>query len=148
MSARSTPKPSLVDADAFLRLVRETMGDVAQYAWSIEELAHGRARIRLRFDPKQLRPGGTVSGPTMFALADLGLYAATMSVVGFQPLAVTTDVTMHFLRRPRPADLVCEARVLKAGKRLVVGEASVFSDGDEEPVAHFVGSYSVPPASK
>jgi uncharacterized protein (TIGR00369 family) len=136
---------SAIDRETFLRLVRETMADVAKMRIDVEEMTRGHARVRLGFDPGQLRPGGTISGPTIFTVADLALYAATLSVIGLVPLAVTTDTTIHFLRRPKPADLLCEARVIKAGKRMIVAECSVCSEGDEEPVAHVVGSYSLPP---
>ena len=138
-------EPSAIDRETFLRLVRETMADVARMRIGVEEMTRGRARVRLGFDPGQLRPGGTISGPTIFTVADLALYAATLSVIGLVPLAVTTDTTIHFLRRPKPADLLCEARVIKAGKRMIVAECSVLSDGEDDPVAHVVGSYALPP---
>jgi uncharacterized protein (TIGR00369 family) len=140
-------EPSAVDRETFLRLVRETMADVAKLRIDVEEMTRGHARVRLGFDPGQLRPGGTISGPTIFMVADLALYAATLSVIGLVPLAVTTDTTIHFLRRPKPVDLSCDARVIKSGKRMIVAACEVRSEGDDEPVAHVVGSYSVPPAS-
>jgi uncharacterized protein (TIGR00369 family) len=83
----------------------------------------------------------------LFTLADLAIYAALMTTVGVVALAVTTDATIHFLRRPRAGALVASAQVLKQGKRLVVGEVAVVQEGDDEgqPVAHAVMSYSVPP---
>ena len=135
---------SAVDRETFLRLVRETMTDVAKMRIDVEEMSRGHARVRLGFDPGQLRPGGTISGPTIFTIADLALYAATLSVIGLVPLAVTTDTTIHFLRKPKPVDLLCVATVIKAGKRMIVAACDVLSDGDDAPVAHVVGSYSVP----
>jgi uncharacterized protein (TIGR00369 family) len=97
------------------------------------------------YHPKNLRPGGTISGPAMMTLADFALYVAVLSVVGRTPLAVTTNLTVNFLRKPEQRDLVSEARLLKAGKRLCVGEVTICSEGSSEPVAHVTGTYSVPP---
>jgi uncharacterized protein (TIGR00369 family) len=112
---------------------------------SIEHVERGAARVRMEFHPDTLRPGGTVSGPTMMALADFAMYVAVFSEVGAQPLAVTINLNINFLRKPGHADLLADARLLKAGKRLVVGEVSIRSDGEDEPVAHVTSTYSVPP---
>lgn len=135
----------LVTREDFLGLIHETMPEMVGLDLTMPEYGFGTATVRLGFDPRKLRPGGTLSGPTVMTLADLALYAITLSVVGLKPLAVTTDLTIHFLRKPKPAALVCKARVVKVGKRLVVGTVDVFSEGEDEPVAHAVGTYSVPP---
>jgi uncharacterized protein (TIGR00369 family) len=110
------------------------------------ELADGaRARCRIRFDARQLRPGGTVSGPTMMALADTAAYVLVLSAIGFQPLAVTTNLSINFLRKPAPADLVAEARLLKLGKALAVTDVEIRSDGGDDILAHAVVTYSIPP---
>lgn len=113
---------------------------------SLEALGYGTCRVRMESHPKNLRPGGTISGPAMMTLADFALYVAVLSVVGRVPLAVTTNLSINFLRKPEPGALVSETRLLKAGKRLCVGEVTIFSEGVEEPVAHVTGTYSVPPA--
>jgi uncharacterized protein (TIGR00369 family) len=110
----------------------------------VEEVSEQGARIRLRFDDKHLRPGGTISGPTMFALADIGLYVAVLGRIGRVALAVTTNLNINFLRKPPAADLIGEARLLKLGKRLAVGEVSIVSAAEDELVAHAVGTYSIP----
>ena len=92
-----------------------------------------RARMRLHFDDKHLRPGGTISGPSMFSLADVALYVAVLAQVGRVRLAVTTNLNINFLRKPPPADLIGEARLLKLGKRLAVGEVAISSAGRERP---------------
>ena len=112
----------------------------------IEAVGHGTARVRMESQPKNLRPGGTISGPAMMTLADFALYVAVLSVVGKVPLAVTTNLSINFLRKPEPGPLVSETRLLKAGKRLCVGEVTIFSEAVKEPVAHVTGTYSVPPA--
>lgn len=114
----------------------------------IEHLAPNEARLRMEFDDKLLRPGGTVSGPAMFKLADYGLYVAILGMIGKSPLAVTTSLHIDFLRRPLKSDLIAEVRLLKRGKRLAVGEVSLFSKGSPDMVAHVSGTYSLPPKAK
>ncbi|MDI3471644.1 MAG: Phenylacetic acid degradation-related protein [Pseudolabrys sp.] len=112
---------------------------------SIEHVEFGTARVRQAFRPDHIRPGGTISGPTMMALADFAMYVAVFSVVGRQPLAVTTNLNINFLRKPAQADLIADARLLKSGARLVVGEVTIRSVGADDPVAHVTATYSVPP---
>lgn len=114
---------------------------------SVETVGYGTCRVRQAYHPKHLRPGGTMSGPSMMTLADFALYVAVLSVAGRTPLAVTTNLSINFLRKPEKADLIGETRLLKAGKRLCVGEVTIFSEGQEEPVAHVTGTYSVPPSA-
>jgi uncharacterized protein (TIGR00369 family) len=111
----------------------------------IEYVAFGAARIRRKFNPKSLRPGGTISGPTMMALADFALYVAVFAAIGAEPLAVTTNLNINFLRKPARADLVAQARLMKLGKRLAVGEVTICSSGQNDPVAHVTATYSIPP---
>jgi uncharacterized protein (TIGR00369 family) len=111
---------------------------------SIERVAYGEARVRRAFSDKSLRPGGTISGPTMMELADFVMYVAVFSAIGRQPLAVTTNLSINFLRKPARADLIAEARLMKVGKRLAVGEVTIFSHGAEGPVAHVTATYSIP----
>ena len=111
---------------------------------AIERVGYGEARVRRAFNDNFLRPGGTISGPTMMELADFTMYVAVFSAVGAQPLAVTTNLSINFLRKPAKADLIAEARLLKAGKRLAVGEVTIYSDGVPEPVAHVTSTYSIP----
>jgi uncharacterized protein (TIGR00369 family) len=113
---------------------------------SIERVAYGDIRVRWTFDEAALRPGGTVSGPTMMELADFAMYVAVFSAIGPQPLAVTTNLNINFLRKPARADLVADARLMKVGKRLAVGEVTIYSEGTDEPVAHVTATYSIPQA--
>jgi uncharacterized protein (TIGR00369 family) len=110
----------------------------------IEEVGAGTCRVRMRYHERNLRPGGTLSGPSMFTLADLALYFAVLGARGPVALAVTTNLNMNFLRKPAPRDMIANCRMLKMGKRLAVGEVTLFSDGDDEPVAHVTGTYSIP----
>ncbi|MFC0283712.1 PaaI family thioesterase [Camelimonas abortus] len=111
----------------------------------IESVGYLTARVRSVYSPAQLRPGGTISGPTMMALADLALYAAIMASIGPVTLAVTTNLSFNFLRKPAPKDLIADCRLLKLGKRLAVGEVSLYSDGEDGLVCHATGTYSIPP---
>ena len=93
---------------------------------------------------EHIRPGGTVSGPTMFLLADVSFYLATLSMIGPKSLTVTTNCSINFLRKPNISDLISESRVLKIGKTLSVGDVLIYSEGIKEPVAHASLTYSIP----
>ena len=112
---------------------------------TIETLGAKSARARFRVGKKHLRPGDTVSGPTLMALADVAMYAALLGEIGLVPLAVTTSLNINFLRKPAQRDVIGEAKLLKVGKRLAVGEVTLFSEGEPEPVAHVTCTYSIPP---
>jgi len=112
---------------------------------SIEAVWHGGGRVRQTYQPQFIRPGGTISGPTMMALADFAMYVGVLASIGPMPLAVTTNLNINFLRKPEAGrDLVAECRLLKLGKRLAVGEVIICSDGADEPVAHVTSTYSIP----
>lgn len=113
--------------------------------WIVEAVGPMTARLRLVVSDRHLRPGGTISGPTMFTLSDLALYVAVLGQIGKKGLAVTTSLTINFLRKPSQRDLVAECRLLKLGARLAVGEVAIYSDGEDDPVAHATGTYSIPP---
>jgi uncharacterized protein (TIGR00369 family) len=110
----------------------------------VEEVWYGGCRVRRPFHDRALRPGGTISGPVMMALADFTMYVAVLSAIGWVPLAVTTSLNINFLKKPGRRDLLAEARLIKLGKRLVVGEVALRSEGDEDLVAHVTATYSVP----
>jgi uncharacterized protein (TIGR00369 family) len=111
---------------------------------TIEEVWQGGARVRQAYQAKFIRPGGTISGPTMMALADFAMYVGVLASIGPVPLAVTTNLNINFLRKPETRDLLAECRLLKLGKRLAVGEVTIRSDGMDEPVAHVTSTYSIP----
>ncbi|MGE3989196.1 PaaI family thioesterase [Pseudorhodoplanes sp.] len=114
---------------------------------SIETVEHGRARVRLAYSERFIRPGGTISGPTMMMLADFALYLAVLSAIGPVALAVTINFNINFLRRPEQRDLIADASMLKLGKRLAVMEVTLCSDGSDDPIAHVTSTYSIPPNS-
>jgi uncharacterized protein (TIGR00369 family) len=111
----------------------------------VEAVWERGCRVRQAFRQISVRPGGTISGPTMMALADFAMYVAVLVAIGPVPLAVTINLNINFLRRPAPRDLVAEARLLKLGKRLAMGEVTIYSEGGMEPVAHVTSTYSIPP---
>lgn len=110
------------------------------------ELGDGRCRVRLPHREQNLRPGGTVSGPAMMSLADFSLYVAVLSAIGKVELAVTSQLSINFLRKPKPGDIIADCRMIKVGRRLAYGEVFLYSDGreDEGPVAHVTGTYAIP----
>lgn len=113
---------------------------------SIERIDTGETVVRMAHDERSMRPGGTVSGPTMFKLADFGVYVAILAVLGEGGLqAVTTNMTMNFLSRPGPADLIARIRLMKLGRRLAVAEVQIFSEGAPDIVAHATSTYAIPP---
>ena len=130
------------DATAIQALIRN--GLPAAQGVTVEAITGDGARVRCAVDASMLRPGGTVSGPTLFAAADTARYAAILAHCGTDALAVTTDTSIHFLRKPALADVVATARILKRGKRLVVCAVELRSAGGDALVAHATGTYSLP----
>lgn len=114
----------------------------------VEAVGPERVLCRSRFDERQLRPGGTLSGPTMMSLADAAMYAAVLARLGRLEMAVTQNLNINFLRRPTPADLLAEAAILKMGRRSVVLDVKIYSEGSPDVVAHATGTYSLPPAGR
>lgn len=117
-----------------------------QMADSVEvlNLSYGSIETRLKVGPESLRPGGTISGPAMFALADVTIYLAVLAIIGPRKLAVTTNCSIDFMRKPSPGDLRAEGRILKMGRRLAVGDVLIFSSEFSEPVARASMTYSLP----
>ena len=113
---------------------------------SIESVWDGGCRVRQAFRAMSLRPGGTISGPTMMGLTDFSMYVAILASIGPVPLAVTTNLNINFLRKPAARDLIAEVKLIKLGKRLAVGEVEIFCDGEDEMVAHATATYSIPPS--
>ncbi len=111
----------------------------------IESIGNKKARIRQTPTQADLRPGNTVSGPFMMTLVDSALYVAVLAELGLVALAVTTSLNFNFLRKPRAdADVIAECELLKVGRKLLVGEVTLYSDGDDQPIAHAVGTYALP----
>ena len=136
-------RPSHAELVAFLK------AEFPQNRCTLEEVDAEDASVVVAHPvgERELRPGNTVSGPVMMTLADVALYLALLARIGIVPLAVTTNLSIIFLRKPR-ADrrVVARCRLLKLGKTLAVGEVFIFSEGEDEPVAHATGTYAIPKA--
>ena len=136
------PAISVAEFNEIIQADLQWAFDMGMHADGIGE---GMAVLRLPYHASMLRPGGVISGPMMMALADACMFAVALSVIGQVKLAVTTSFNINFLHRASPGDLLAEGRVLKLGKRLVVCEVTVHSEGHDRPVAHATGTYSIPP---
>jgi uncharacterized protein (TIGR00369 family) len=114
----------------------------------VEAMGEGEATIRLPARHDFIRPGGSVAGPAMMALADCAMYGVVLSLRGDAIMAVTSNLTIHFLRAPKPADLIAKAKLLRLGRRLAVVEVTVHAAGEDKPVAHVTGTYALPGPSR
>jgi uncharacterized protein (TIGR00369 family) len=132
--------------EEFAAMCEREANFIELYGFETEVIGFGSARVRMPAGERHVRPGGTISGPAQVALADFALYAAVLGAVGPVPLAVTTNLSVHFLRKPAPGALVADARLIKIGKRLAVGEVFLRSNGLDDPVSHVTGTYSIPPS--
>ena len=120
--------------------------DFPQVRSIIEEVGNRFSRVRRKIADADLRPGGTVSGPTLMAIANFALYVALLGEIDIVPLAVTTNLNINFLRKPLPHhDVIAVCKLLKVGKSLAVGEVSIYSDGSDDLVAHATVTYAIPP---
>jgi acyl-coenzyme A thioesterase PaaI-like protein len=129
-------------------IVKFMASDFPQNNSIIEATGNRGATVRHRIGVNELRPGGTVSGPVMMAVADVALYAAILGEIGIVPLAVTTSLNINFLRKPAAdRDIIGVCTLIKVGRSLVTGDVYLYSEGDDRPVAHAVGTYSIPPAA-
>ena len=138
-------KMSVAELDAFL--LKEFPQAFASGDITIERADGESCLIRERFHDRMLRPGGTVSGPTLMALADVAMYVVLLSAIGPVGLAVTTNLNINFLRKGQPGqDVLAAAKILKLGKRLAVGEVSLMSGTSPDPIAHVTATYSIPNA--
>lgn len=134
-----------MDRAALTAFLKSDFAQVAEM-FAIDEVAPMGVTVRLLHDERHLRPGGTVSGPAMFALADVAVYLAILAMVGPKALSVTTNCAIDFMRKPvAGVDLICKTRLLKLGRVLAVGDCLIFSDGMEAPVARASLTYSIPP---
>lgn len=138
----------MMDEAALTAFLGREFGQVAEDL-AVEELGPEGLVLRLRVAERHLRPGGTVSGPAIFALADVALYLAILARIGPVALAVTTNCAIDFMRKPAAGrDLLGKARLLKLGRSLAVGDVMVFAEGQHEPVARASLTYSIPPGER
>lgn len=138
-------KEAKVSAAELAEMARENVPLVGMLDMQVESVLPGAVIIRVPYRDEFVRPGGTVSGPVMMAVADFAMYGVVLSLIGRVELAVTTNLSINFLRRPPPGDVLAKARILKLGKRLAVGEVLLHGGDDEDLVAHVTSTYSIPP---
>jgi uncharacterized protein (TIGR00369 family) len=138
-------KMSVAELEEFLRV--EFPQSFGSGDTTIESADGSTCLLRQRYSSRMLRPGGTVSGPTLMALADCAMYVVLLSAIGPIGLAVTTNLNINFLRKGQAGqDILAEARILKLGKRLAVGEVNLLSGTSPDPIAHVTATYSIPNA--
>ena len=114
----------------------------------LDSLDRDCALMRAVYRESFLRPGGTIAGPVMMGLADAAMYALVLANIGPVELAVTTSLNINFLRKPAPGDVIGRASPLKFGRRLAIGEISLYSEvAPDEIVAHATATYSIPPSA-
>lgn len=134
-----------ITREAFEALATAGVPYVGQLGCRIERFEAGDVAVRLPYRDLLLRPGGTICGPALMALADITLYGLVLSLIGRVELAVTTDMTIHFLARPLPRDVIAQGRILKLGRRLAVGEVTLRTEGEADLICHVTGTYAIPP---
>jgi uncharacterized protein (TIGR00369 family) len=134
-----------LSAEEFQEVASQSVPYVGQLGCEVLRFAPGDVLVRLPYTHLLQRPGGTICGPALMALADITLYGVVLSLIGRVELAVTTSMTVHFLTRPAPADVLAAGRILKLGRRLAVGEVVMHSQGDPQPVCQVTGTYAIPP---
>lgn len=134
-----------VSAEELAEMARENVPLMGSLAMQVESVLPGEVTVRVPYRDEFVRPGGTISGPVMMAVADFAMWGVVLSLIGRVDLAVTTNLSINFLRRPGPGDVVAKARILKLGQRLAVGEVRLHSGEDDDLVAHVTCTYSIPP---
>ncbi len=137
-------KMTAEEVTAFLKKVFPQMYQDGE-VFLVEKILPFGAHIRMLYSSRLLRPGGTISGPAMFMLADVSAYIAILGAIGPVKDAVTTSLNINFLRRPSPKDMIAETRLIKLGKRLAVAESALYSEGETDMVAQASATYSIPP---
>jgi acyl-coenzyme A thioesterase PaaI-like protein len=136
-------KPTRLSASEITEFLNEVFPG-AMDRFVIEEVTPMRARVRMKYSDYQLRPGGTISGPSLMTLADTGLWVALLAMIGREPLSVTSHLDIDFLRKPAPADVIAHTVLHKIGKRLAVGDVIMYSDGEDVPCARASVTYAIP----
>ncbi len=138
-------KEARISAAELERLAREEVPVAGEMGVRVDRIAAGEVDARVPYREAFIRPGGTVAGPVLMALADFVVWGVVMSLIGPVKLAVTTSLNINFLRRPDPGDIIAKGRILKLGRRLAVGEVYLYNEGRDDLVAHVTCTYSIPP---
>lgn len=133
----------VLDADEISAFLVEVFPGAMDH-FTIEAVGDMTARVRMRFNEQRLRPGGTISGPSLMTLADTGVWVALLAQIGRVALSVTSHLDIDFLRKADPGDVIGDVRLLKVGRKLAVGTVTMFSEHDDRPVAHASVTYAIP----
>ena len=136
---------SKISINDFNELLKNGLPWTAMLDISTDAMLAGEVTMRLPYRADSTRPGGTISGPHMMLLADACMYGVVLSLIGRVELAVTTNLNINFLRKPRESDLLAVGKIIKLGKRLAVLEVSIHAENEDKLVAHATGTYSIPP---
>ncbi len=134
----------MLDAQQVQQVIYEGLPAASEEGLVVESIGDHRARVRSPFRPSTLRPGGSISGPTMMGLADAAMYAAVLGALGRVEMAVTQNLNINFLARPGQKDLIAEAVILRLGRRSAVLEVQLFSEGSDDLVADEAGTFALP----
>lgn len=141
-------KPVLTPAELNLYIAEVYPQIMEQFpGYCVRSIEPGAVVVTMETDERHIRAGGTVSGPTLFSLADMGGYACVLSHVGRQALAVTTNLNINFMRKAEPGTLVADCRILKMGRQLMVFDTAITVEGTTDIIAHATGTYAIPPKS-
>ena len=143
----SSDVPPVLSEEPLLRYIEREYPQIFELypGFSIDTVEQDRVIVRMETEPRHIRAGGTISGPTLFALADMGGYACVLSHLGEEALAVTTNLNINFMRKAELGTLFAESRILKLGKRLMVFDCTITSAASPGIVAHATGTYAIPP---
>lgn len=135
---------SKITIKQFNQILKEGLPLAVDFDIALENISNGEAVMRLPYNPRSIRPGGSISGPHMMMLADACMYAVVLSMIGEVKLAVTTNFNINFLRKPSKSDLLAEGKIIKLGKRLAIMEVRILTSDKNKLVAHATGTYSIP----
>ena len=139
-----TPVMSADEINLFLNEVFPQLNNGAE-DYVAREVFPGGCIVRLNATDRHIRPGGTVSGPALFTLADIGGYVCVLSHAGRDALSVTTNISINFMRKAEAGPIDGKCRILKLGRSLMVFDIEMIAGPDQQVVAHATGTYSIPP---
>lgn len=145
MNPEDFPSTSLLDAAEVERIIRDGLPMASRSDFNVERIAPGVAELRFGCAQWMLRPGGSVAGPILMMAVDTAMYAAILAHTDGEPMALTSDLTFHFLGRPKLGNLRVHAQLLKLGRRVAVCDVEI-RDVADTLVMHASGSYMRPPS--
>lgn len=144
--AKPAARPLLpvLDAATVQQIIYNALPMAVFAKFDVTDISPGSATVRLPYQDWMVRPGGTVAGPVLMLAVDTAMFAVVLAHIGDQVMAVTANININFLNRPKPAAVIAEGRIQKLGRRLAIVEVLMYSEGDDTLVAHATGSYVLP----